>query len=58
MMAERIWHHFYDEGVPLEIEPPEEPLFTQQETLTEEEVIAHCKEKLVVYKVPRLVEFR
>ena len=28
------------------------------ETLTEEEVIAHCKEKLASYKVPRLVEFR
>jgi long-chain acyl-CoA synthetase len=29
-----------------------------EETLTEAEVIAHCKEKLAVYKVPRLVEFR
>ena len=29
-----------------------------QETLSEEEVIAHCKEKLAAYKVPRLVEFR
>jgi long-chain acyl-CoA synthetase len=28
------------------------------ETLTEDEVIAHCKEKLASYKVPRLVEFR
>ncbi len=28
------------------------------ETLTEEEVIAHCKEKLAAYKVPRQVEFR
>jgi long-chain acyl-CoA synthetase len=28
------------------------------ETLTEKEVIAHCKEKLAAYKVPRLVEFR
>jgi long-chain acyl-CoA synthetase len=28
------------------------------ETLSEEEVIAHCKEKLAAYKVPRLVEFR
>ncbi len=28
------------------------------ETLNEEEVIAHCKEKLAAYKVPRLVEFR
>jgi long-chain acyl-CoA synthetase len=28
------------------------------ETLTEEEVIAHCKEKLAAYKVPRSVEFR
>jgi long-chain acyl-CoA synthetase len=28
------------------------------ETLSEEEVIAHCKERLAVYKVPRLVEFR
>lgn len=27
------------------------------ETLTEEEVIAHCKEKLAPYKVPKLVEF-
>jgi long-chain acyl-CoA synthetase len=29
-----------------------------EETLTEEEVIAYCKEKLAAYKVPRLVEFR
>ncbi len=28
------------------------------ETLTEDEIIAHCKEKLAAYKVPRLVEFR
>ncbi len=28
------------------------------ETMTEEEVITHCKEKLASYKVPRLVEFR
>ena len=28
------------------------------ETLTEEEVVAHCKERLASYKVPRLVEFR
>jgi long-chain acyl-CoA synthetase len=28
------------------------------EELSEEEVIAHCKEKLAAYKVPRLVEFR
>jgi long-chain acyl-CoA synthetase len=28
------------------------------ETLSAEEVIAHCKEKLAAYKVPRLVEFR
>ncbi|UCG11426.1 MAG: long-chain fatty acid--CoA ligase, partial [Deltaproteobacteria bacterium] len=28
------------------------------ETLTEEEVFAHCKEKLAAYKIPRLVEFR
>ncbi|MEJ2234535.1 MAG: long-chain fatty acid--CoA ligase [Syntrophobacterales bacterium] len=28
------------------------------EALTEEEVIAHCKQKLAAYKVPRLVEFR
>ena len=27
------------------------------ETLTEEEVIAFCKEKLAVYKVPKMVEF-
>jgi long-chain acyl-CoA synthetase len=31
MMAERIWHHFYDEGVPYKIEPPEEPIFIQLE---------------------------
>lgn len=31
MMTERIWHHFYDEGVPFEIEPPEDPLFVQLE---------------------------
>jgi len=28
------------------------------ESLSEKEVIAHCKEKLAAYKVPRLVEFR
>ncbi len=28
------------------------------EMLTEEEVIAHCEERLASYKVPRLVEFR
>ena len=26
--------------------------------MTEKEVIAHCKEKLAAYKVPRQVEFR
>ncbi|MDH3930120.1 MAG: long-chain fatty acid--CoA ligase, partial [Deltaproteobacteria bacterium] len=31
MMTERIWHHFYDEGVSFEIEPPEDPLFVQLE---------------------------
>jgi long-chain acyl-CoA synthetase len=29
-----------------------------EETLTEEEVIAYCKERLAAYKVPRMVEFR
>jgi long-chain acyl-CoA synthetase len=29
----------------------------QGESLTEEEIIAHCKEKLAPYKVPKLVEF-
>ena len=28
------------------------------ETLSEEEVMAHCKEKLAAYKLPSLVEFR
>ena len=28
------------------------------QTLSEEEVLAHCKEKLAAYKLPRLVEFR
>lgn len=28
------------------------------EVLTQEEVIAHCRERLAAYKVPRLVEFR
>ncbi|MBW1979639.1 MAG: long-chain fatty acid--CoA ligase [Deltaproteobacteria bacterium] len=28
------------------------------ETLTAEEVISHCRERLAAYKVPRLVEFR
>lgn len=28
------------------------------ETLTQEEVIAHCRERLAAYKVPRYVEFR
>jgi long-chain acyl-CoA synthetase len=27
------------------------------ETLTEEEVIAHCREKLTAYKMPKLIEF-
>ncbi|MGD8432743.1 MAG: AMP-binding protein, partial [Syntrophobacterales bacterium] len=29
-----------------------------EETLTGEEVIAYCKEKLAAYKVPHMVEFR
>jgi long-chain acyl-CoA synthetase len=29
-----------------------------EETLTAEEVIAHCRENLAAYKVPRMVEFR
>jgi long-chain acyl-CoA synthetase len=28
------------------------------QTATEEEVVAFCREKLVAYKVPKLVEFR
>jgi long-chain acyl-CoA synthetase len=28
------------------------------ETLTEEEIVAYCKENLAAYKVPKLVEFR
>ena len=28
------------------------------ETLAQEEVIAHCRERLASYKVPRHVEFR
>ena len=28
------------------------------ETLTEEEVIAFCKDRLAPYKVPRMIEFR
>jgi long-chain acyl-CoA synthetase len=28
------------------------------ESLTQEEVIAHCRERLAAYKVPRYVEFR
>ena len=35
-MAERIWHHFYDEGVPYAIEPPVEPLFVQLENTARE----------------------
>jgi long-chain acyl-CoA synthetase len=27
------------------------------ETLTEEEVISYCKEKLAAYKVPKIIEF-
>ncbi|MEI8026659.1 MAG: AMP-binding protein [Pseudomonadota bacterium] len=30
----------------------------KQENLTEEEVIAHCRENLTGYKVPKIVEFR
>ena len=30
----------------------------QGESATEEEIIAFCKEKLAVYKVPKIVEFR
>jgi long-chain acyl-CoA synthetase len=37
---------------------PGELVVKPGETLSEEEVIAHCKEKLAAYKVPRLVEFR
>jgi long-chain acyl-CoA synthetase len=36
MMAERIWHHFYDEGVPFAIEPPEHPVFVQLEKTARE----------------------
>jgi long-chain acyl-CoA synthetase len=28
------------------------------ETLTEEEIVAHCKESLAAYKIPKIVEFR
>ena len=28
------------------------------ETITEEEIIAYCKEKLAAYKIPKLIEFR
>ena len=28
------------------------------ETATEEEVVTFCREKLVAYKVPKIVEFR
>lgn len=31
---------------------------TQDESLSEEDVIAHCRENLTRYKVPKLVEFR
>ena len=27
-------------------------------TLTEEHVVAHCRDQLAAYKVPRIVEFR
>jgi long-chain acyl-CoA synthetase len=30
----------------------------KQENLTEDEVIAHCREQLTGYKVPKYVEFR
>ena len=35
-MAEKIWHRFYDEGVPYAIEPPAEPLFVQLEKTARE----------------------
>ena len=28
------------------------------ETISEEEIVAYCKEKLAPYKVPKLIEFR
>jgi long-chain acyl-CoA synthetase len=36
VMAEKIWHRFYDEGVPYAIEPPAEPLFVQLEKTARE----------------------
>ena len=35
-MAVRIWHRFYDEDVPLEIEAPADPLFLQLEKTARE----------------------
>jgi long-chain acyl-CoA synthetase len=35
-MDERIWHHFYDKGVPFKIELPEEPIFIQLEKTAHE----------------------
>ena len=35
-MDERIWHRFYDEGVPVEIEPSEEPIYIQLEKTARE----------------------
>ena len=47
-MTERIWHHFYDKGVPLEIEPPEEPIFKQ--SLTAEQQRENLKEITEILK--------
>ena len=35
-MDERIWHHFYDKGVPFKIGLPEEPIFIQLEKTAQE----------------------
>ncbi len=47
-------------GVPHEVSGEIVKVFVvkKDESLTEEEVIAHCRERLTGYKVPKLVEFR
>jgi long-chain acyl-CoA synthetase len=39
-------------------EVPKVFIVKKDESLTEEEVIAHCRENLTAYKIPRYVEFR
>lgn len=47
-------------GVPNEVTGEVVKIFVvkKDQSLTDQELIAHCKERLTGYKVPKLVEFR